>query len=101
MLLWAKPEREVVQALIEEQGGKELTYEPQLVGLTRGRQHREDLQQALPPDQHYDVDHTRVVLGHGFQCYQNAKQVLAITNPCLLNLNINIGNAGIVELEDV
>jgi len=74
MLLWARPDAGAIEQVLREEAGKGFTHEG-YVRLTRDVRSREELEQALEgkEEQIFDVDHLRIHLGYGQDCFSRAK----------------------------
>jgi hypothetical protein len=79
MMFWSRPEVGRIEDVLREEGQKDYTHEG-YVRMTRGVQTRAELEAALHAQGElghvFDIDHLRVQLGQGQECFAKAKQAM-------------------------
>jgi uncharacterized protein (UPF0548 family) len=79
MMFWSRPEVGRIEEVLREEGQKDYTHQG-YVRMTRGVLTRAELEAALHSQGElghvFDVDHLRVQLGQGQECFAKAKQAM-------------------------
>jgi hypothetical protein len=79
MLFWRRPDASKIDEVLREQAQQGFTHEGH-VRMTRGMRSQAELEAALhahgDAGDIFDVDHLRVQLGSGRECYDKAKEAV-------------------------